>query len=77
MSISAPFVRRPIATSLLMAGILLVGVVAWPLLPVAAAAAGGFSDHLGDRPVCRGQPRDDGLLGGHAARISVRADSRV
>ena len=36
MSISAPFVRRPIATSLLMAGILLVGMVAWPLLPVAA-----------------------------------------
>src|SRR5579863_2867054 len=35
MSISAPFVRRPIATSLLMGGILLVGIVAWPLLPVA------------------------------------------
>jgi HAE1 family hydrophobic/amphiphilic exporter-1 len=36
MSMSAPFVRRPIATSLLMAGILLVGVVAWPMLPVSA-----------------------------------------
>jgi hydrophobic/amphiphilic exporter-1 (mainly G- bacteria), HAE1 family len=36
MNISAPFVRRPIATSLLMAGILLIGMVAWPLLPVAA-----------------------------------------
>jgi hydrophobe/amphiphile efflux-1 (HAE1) family protein len=35
MSISEPFVRRPIATSLLMGGILLLGVVAWPLLPVA------------------------------------------
>jgi HAE1 family hydrophobic/amphiphilic exporter-1 len=35
MSISEPFVRRPIATSLLMSGILLVGIVAWPLLPVA------------------------------------------
>jgi hydrophobic/amphiphilic exporter-1 (mainly G- bacteria), HAE1 family len=35
MSISQPFVRRPIATSLLMAGILLVGLVAFPLLPVA------------------------------------------
>src|SRR5580658_2184785 len=35
MSISAPFVRRPIATSLLMGGILLIGFVAWPLLPVA------------------------------------------
>jgi len=36
MSISAPFVRRPIATSLLMGGILLMGIVAWPLLPVAS-----------------------------------------
>ncbi|MGH8150941.1 MAG: efflux RND transporter permease subunit, partial [Steroidobacteraceae bacterium] len=35
MSISAPFVHRPIATSLLMGGILLLGIVAWPLLPVA------------------------------------------
>ncbi|HUN54900.1 MAG TPA: efflux RND transporter permease subunit [Smithella sp.] len=35
MNISAPFIRRPIATSLLMAGIFLVGVVAYPLLPVA------------------------------------------
>jgi HAE1 family hydrophobic/amphiphilic exporter-1 len=35
MNISEPFVRRPIATSLLMGGILLLGIVAWPLLPVA------------------------------------------
>jgi hydrophobic/amphiphilic exporter-1 (mainly G- bacteria), HAE1 family len=35
MNISAPFIERPIATSLLMAGILLIGIVAFPLLPVA------------------------------------------
>src|SRR5476649_1246531 len=35
MNISEPFIRRPIATSLLMGGILLLGIVAWPLLPVA------------------------------------------
>ena len=35
MSISTPFIRRPVATSLLMAAILLVGMVAYPLLPVA------------------------------------------
>ena len=35
MNISAPFIRYPIATSLLMAGILFVGLVAYPLLPVA------------------------------------------
>ncbi|WP_316229594.1 multidrug efflux RND transporter permease subunit [Bradyrhizobium sp. SZCCHNR1070] len=33
--ISAPFIRYPIGTSLLMAGILFVGLVAYPLLPVA------------------------------------------
>ncbi len=35
MSISTPFIKRPIATSLLMAGMFLVGAVAYPLLPVA------------------------------------------
>jgi HAE1 family hydrophobic/amphiphilic exporter-1 len=35
MSISAPFIKRPIATSLLMGGIFLIGLVVYPLLPVA------------------------------------------
>ena len=35
MSISTPFIRRPVATSLLMAAILLIGMAAYPLLPVA------------------------------------------
>jgi hydrophobe/amphiphile efflux-1 (HAE1) family protein len=35
MSISTPFIRRPVGTSLLMAAIVLVGVAAYPLLPVA------------------------------------------
>jgi hydrophobe/amphiphile efflux-1 (HAE1) family protein len=35
MNFSAQFIRRPIATSLLMAAILLVGIAAYPLLPVA------------------------------------------
>jgi hydrophobe/amphiphile efflux-1 (HAE1) family protein len=36
MNISAPFIRRPIATALLMIGLLVGGLVAYPLLPVAA-----------------------------------------
>jgi hydrophobe/amphiphile efflux-1 (HAE1) family protein len=36
MSISSPFIQRPIATSLLMAGIFLIGAAAYPFLPVAA-----------------------------------------
>jgi len=35
MSISTPFIRRPVGTSLLMAAILLVGIAAYPMLPVA------------------------------------------
>jgi multidrug efflux pump subunit AcrB len=36
MNISAPFIERPIATALLMVGLLAGGLVAYPLLPVAA-----------------------------------------
>jgi HAE1 family hydrophobic/amphiphilic exporter-1 len=35
MSISTPFIERPVATSLLMVGVLLVGLVAFLMLPVA------------------------------------------
>ncbi|MBV8652326.1 MAG: multidrug efflux RND transporter permease subunit [Alphaproteobacteria bacterium] len=35
MSISTPFIQRPIATSLLMMGILLAGLIAYPMLPIA------------------------------------------
>ena len=36
MNISEPFIRRPIATSLLMLGVLVFGIGAYRLLPVAA-----------------------------------------
>jgi HAE1 family hydrophobic/amphiphilic exporter-1 len=35
VNISAPFIRAPIATSLLMVGVLFVGLIAYPSLPVA------------------------------------------
>src|SRR5690348_15811388 len=35
MSISTPFIQRPIATSLVMVALVLIGVAAYPLLPVA------------------------------------------
>ena len=35
MSVSTPFIQRPIATILLMSAVLLAGLVAYPLLPVA------------------------------------------
>src|SRR3989441_2497683 len=36
MNISAPFIARPIATALLMVGLLLGGLAAYPLLPIGA-----------------------------------------
>ncbi|WP_428394627.1 efflux RND transporter permease subunit [Lichenicoccus sp.] len=42
MSISTPFIKRPIATSLLMAALFLVGLAAFPLLPVAPLPAVDF-----------------------------------
>jgi multidrug efflux pump subunit AcrB len=36
VNLSAPFIRKPIATSLLMVGIVLLGVIGYELLPVAA-----------------------------------------
>jgi HAE1 family hydrophobic/amphiphilic exporter-1 len=36
MNISAPFIRRPIGTALIALGLLLTGIVAFPLLPIAA-----------------------------------------
>jgi multidrug efflux pump subunit AcrB len=36
MNLSASFIERPIATALLMVGLLVGGLVAYPLLPVAA-----------------------------------------
>ena len=34
MNISAPFIRRPVATTLLMAGVTLAGAIAFNVLPV-------------------------------------------
>src|SRR5882672_1192787 len=36
MNISAPFIKRPVGTSLLAAGLFLMGIVAYRFLPVAA-----------------------------------------
>jgi multidrug efflux pump subunit AcrB len=36
VNVSAPFIERPIATALVMVGLLAGGLIAYPLLPVAA-----------------------------------------
>ena len=45
MNISAPFVRRPVATMLLTIGVTLIGLVAFRFLPVRRFAQVEFPDH--------------------------------
>ena len=42
MNISEPFIRRPIATSLLMVGVVLLGALGYKLLPISALPAVDF-----------------------------------
>ena len=60
MSISTPFIKRPVATSLIMAAILLVGIAAFPLLPVAPLPQCRLPHHPGERQAAGREPGDDG-----------------
>jgi hypothetical protein len=62
MSISAPFIRRPVGTTLLTVALALAGGMATAAAGL-AAAAGGFPDHQVSRGPARRQPGDHGLLG--------------
>ena len=57
MSLSAPFIRRPVATTLLTIAIALAGVVALPLPAGLAAAAGRVPDDPGLRRACPARAR--------------------
>ena len=75
-SISSPFIRYPIGTSLLMAGILFVGIVAYPLLPVAPLPQVDFPTIQVSASLPGAQPGNHGVLGGAAAGAPARANSR-
>ncbi len=76
MNISAPFVRRPIATSLLAAAVLLAGMAAYLQLPVAPLPRVDFPTIQVQASAAGRQPRDDGLGGGDAARAALRPHRR-
>src|SRR5436190_24363794 len=42
MNISEPFIKRPVATSLLMAGVIMMGLLGYSLLPISALPAVDF-----------------------------------
>ena len=52
-SISEPFIRRPVGTTLLAIGLFLVGVVAYEFLPVAAVPNVDFPLDPGFRDAAR------------------------
>ena len=73
VNISAPFIRRPVATSLLAAALLLAGILAYCEPARRAAAARRLPDHPGERAAAGREPGDDGVVGGDAARAALRA----
>ena len=75
MSPSRPFILRPVATSLLMAAILLAGIVAYHAVAGFGAAAGRLPDDSGAHLLSRRQPRRDGHHGDGAAGTPVRPDA--
>ena len=75
VSISEPFIRRPVATTLLMIGLLLAGMRRLPPAAGRRAAAGRLSDDRRLDHAARRERRDDGVGGDDAARAAVRADA--
>ena len=72
MSLSSPFILRPIATSLLMAGLLLAGAVALPAAAGFRAAGSGLSDDSGGDLLPGREPGRDGVGRHRAARAPIR-----
>ncbi len=72
MSISEPFIRRPVATTLLMIGLFLAGIVAFRELAVSALPQVDFPTIVVSTYLPRRERADDGRVGHDAARASVR-----
>ena len=77
MNISAPFITRPVATTLLTIGLALSGMLAFGLLPVSPLPQVDFPTIQVVGGAARRQPGDHGDLGGGAAGAPVRAHRRA
>ncbi len=66
MNLSSPFIRRPVATTLIASAFLLVGIVGYVNLPVAALPNVDFPTVQVSVALPRGESRDDGLKRRHA-----------
>ena len=75
MNISERFIRRPIATSLVMMGLLVFGAASYTLLPVAALPDVDFPTITVSRSPARRQSGHHGHHGRHAIGTAVRRRS--
>ena len=76
MSLSTPFIHRPVGTTLLTVAITLAGALGYFLLPVSPLPQVDFPTIQVSRRAAGRQSRDDGLGRGHAAGAAVRPDCR-
>ncbi len=76
MNVAEPFIERPVATTLLVTTILIFGVMGYRLLPVSDLPTVDFPTIQVEAGAAGRQPRDDGLVGGDAAREAVLDDRR-
>ena len=76
MNISAPFIKRPVATTLLTIGLVLGGILAFRLLPVSPLPQVDFPTISVSATLPGAEPGDHGHLGGRAAGAPVRPHRR-
>ena len=76
MSISTPFIQRPIATSLVMAALVLVGIAAYPLLPVAPLPRVDFPTIVVSGNLPGASPETMAATVAQPLETTVRADPR-
>ena len=72
MSISAPFIRRPVATTLLTAAIALAGTIAFRLLPVSPLPTSRLPDNSGELRFAGRKSGNHGDFGGDPARAPIQ-----
>ena len=76
VNLSAPFINRPVATTLLTLGFALAGAAAFRLLPVAPLPQVDFPTISVTASLPGASPGDDGHRGGYAARAPARTHRR-
>ena len=74
MSVSAPFIRRPIATSLLGVAVMLGGLLGYLWLPVSSLPQVDFPTIQVTTQLPGASPDVDGVAGDGAARAQFRPD---